>query len=195
MLILNQVKKVQIHVNNNFMKKHLFLVLLPAIFAFNSHAEKYKLVSSHGDTVFKINKIRVFQNMRWWQTSKSLLDYDRFYIIFESSGKVTLKWAGECNPNNRNFICSYTGWIRPSVFKQMANYLYQIRFLELKEKYLEDRDEEIDREKGHVVYFIDYNEKQIKKITDYRLDVPELKPLRDKILRLKKKIKWEPVVN
>jgi hypothetical protein len=177
------------------MKKHLFLVLLPGLVALNSYAENYKLECSIEDTVIKIDKIRIFQNMKWWQTEKSPLDYDRFYIIFESDGKVTFKWASECDPNNQNITCSYTGWIRPSVFKRMANYLYQIRFLELKEKYLEDRDEEVDREKGYVIYFIDYNEKYVKKITDYRLDVPELKPFRNRVLKLKKKIKWTPVVN
>lgn len=158
-------------------------------------ANEGKIPSQMSDSVIKISKISMFQNIRWWEWEKPLLENDRFYIILESSGKVILKGPVLCNPNNQNIICSYTGWIRPSAFKRMANYLYQIRFLELKEKYIEDRDEEVDREKGHAVYFIDYNEKYIKKIIDYRLDVPELKPLRNRILKLKKKIKWTPIAN
>jgi hypothetical protein len=176
------------------MKKQTYLSLLFILFTIQSHAFIIHDKNSITDTLNEIHKISFYQNMRWWEDQSSLLNGHRFFIIFMPNGKVVLKWPDPCNPNNRNFICSYTGWIRPSVFKRLVNYLYQIRFLELKERYIEDRDEEVDREKGHAVYFIDYNEKYIKKITDYRLDVPELKPLHNRILKLKKKIKWTPTL-
>jgi hypothetical protein len=133
--------------------------------------------------------------MRWWESKSSLLEGNRFYIIFEPDGKVLLKWPDTCNEKNLNFICAYLGSISPKQFKRLANYIYKSNFLELNDQYKENREDEVDREKGHTIYYINYNDNQVKIIKDYRLDVPVLKSLGNKIIKLKKKIKWTPVVD
>ena len=79
----------------------------------------------------------------------------------------------------------------------LEKHLEEVRscFLELNDQYKENREEEVDNEKGYIIYYIDYNNNQVKIIKDYRLDVPVLKSLGNKIIKLKKKIKWTPVDN
>jgi hypothetical protein len=155
------------------MKKISFIILF--FFASKSYAFYSNDKVNFVDTTIKINKIRFYQNMRWWESKSSLLESNRFYIIFNPDGKVLLKWPDPCNEKNLNFICAYSGSITPSQFKRLANYLHKNHFLELNDQYKENREEELDNEKGHKIYYINYND--------------------NKIIKLKKKIKWTPVDN
>jgi hypothetical protein len=177
------------------MKKYFILSIALFFFALKSYAFYRNGKVNFVDTAIKINKIRFYQNMGWWESKSSLLESNRFYIIFNPDGKVLIKWPDPCNEKNLNFICAYSGSVTPRQFKRLSNYLYKNNFLELKDQYKENREEEVDNEKGYTIYYIDYNNNQVKIIKDYRLDVPELKSLGNKIIRLKKKIKWSPVEN
>lgn len=98
---------------------------------------------------------------------------------------------------NNYLICSYEGSISKKEFKQLSRYLLKIDFLNLKEKYIQTPgpNEEPYDDLGSVSFTIFYNDNYSKTIVDENLEIPKLLVLRKKIVDLKKKIKWTPIVN
>lgn len=143
------------------------------------------------DTSIKIQQIKFSQNQTGFVTYNDLLINYYFKLIFDSSGKVTLTWPFKCpvQIGEKKIICAYNGNISKSKFNQLARYLTRIDFKNMKDRYIQDMDDV-----GYDIYLIKYNGIE-KKIFDENYEVDVLKKLRKKIIKLKKEIKWTPVID
>lgn len=152
---------------------------------------------SRNGTRINITKISMSYHLGW-PTIVPLLEMPYYRLIIESNGNAILKWPGNCPQSRNNYlICSYEGSISKKEFKQLSRYLLKIDFLNLKEKYIQapGPNEEPYDDWGSVSFTIFYNDNYSKTIVDENLEIPKLLVLRKKIVDLKKKIKWTPVIN
>ncbi|MBP6144457.1 MAG: hypothetical protein KA445_02360 [Sediminibacterium sp.] len=152
---------------------------------------------SKNDTRININQI-LFSYYSGMTTVAPLLEMPNYRLNIESNGNAILKWSRNCPQSRNNYlICSYQGSFSKKEFKQLARYLLKIDFLNLKEKYIQELgpNEEPYEDWGDASFTIFYNNNYSKTVVDENLEMPQLVKLRKKLVKLKKKIKWTPVVN
>jgi len=152
---------------------------------------------ARNNTRININKI-LFSYYSGLTTVAPLLEMPNYRLNIESNGNAILEWPGNCPKSINNYlICSYQGSVSKKEFKQLSRYLFKIDFLNSKEKYTQEAEpyKEPYTDWGSVSFTIFYNDNFTKKIVDENLEIPQLVKLRKKIVDLKKKIKWMPIVN
>lgn len=149
------------------------------------------------DTRININQI-LFSYYSGMTTVAPLLEMPNYRLNIESNGNAILKWSRNCPQSRNNYlICSYQGSFSKKEFKQLARYLLKIDFLNLKEKYIQELgpNEEPYEDWGDASFTIFYNNNYSKTVVDENLEIPQLVKLRKKLVKLKKKINWIPVMN
>lgn len=152
---------------------------------------------ARNNTRININKI-LFSYYSGLTTVAPLLEMPNYRLNIESNGNAILEWPGNCPKSINNYlICSYQGSVSKKEFKQLARYLLKIDFLNLKEKYIQELgpNEEPYEDWGDASFTIFYNNNYSKTVVDENLEIPQLVKLRKKLVKLKKKINWIPVMN
>ena len=179
-----------------FIKKTIFIILLSCI-VFSSIANDNLSIDKVEDTSIKIQKIE-FSYYSGKFDMRPLLEMPNYLFTIESKGNAVLKWPRKCPASRNNeLICSYSGKISKKDFKEISRYLLSIDFLNLKEKYLQEPEPNLELYDhwGSATFTIFYNDNYYKKIVDENLLMPQLAKLREQLVILKNKIKWTPVVD
>ncbi len=150
--------------------------------------------SANKDSALNINKISIVL-YRTWPTSLHRLDSSNSYrFIIESNGNAILKWPNSCPPSRNNIlVCSFKGKIPPRKFVSLVRFLKRIDFVHLNDVYNWGLDEESIDDRGVERFEIQFNNNQTKSIKYERIDIKNLNKLREKMVKIKKSIKWEPV--
>jgi len=145
------------------------------------------------DTLININKISIVV-YRTWPTSARLPLNNSYRFIIESNGSAILKWPNSCPPSRNNIlVCSFKGKVPPRKFASLVRFINRIDFVHLNDVYSYGLNEESIDDRGVERFEIQFNNNQYKTIEYERIDIENLNKLREKMVKIKKSIKWEPV--
>jgi hypothetical protein len=149
--------------------------------------------SANKDSTLNINNISIVV-YRTWPTSAQLPLNNSYRFIIESNGNAILKWPNSCPPSRNNIlVCSFKGKVPPRKFSSLVRFINRIDFVHLNDVYSYGLNEESIDDRGVERFEIQFNNNQYKTIEYERIDIKNLNKLREKMVKIKKSIKWEPV--